>query len=136
MMRYRALATDYDGTIAHDGRVDAATMAALERARAAGLRLVLVTGRELADLATVCDRLDVFDRVVVENGAVLLDPAGAALRTLGEAPPPMLVERLTRANLPVSIGHGIVATSEPHAPAQTGLPATSTPAAMNLSTRR
>ncbi len=44
---YRALATDFDGTIAHDGVVDDATIAALERARAAGLCLLLVTGREL-----------------------------------------------------------------------------------------
>ena len=32
-MRFHALATDYDGTIAHHGKVDEATIAALERAR-------------------------------------------------------------------------------------------------------
>jgi len=113
-MKYRALATDYDGTIAHDGRVDAGTIAALEHARTAGLRLLLVTGRELSDLANTFDRLDLIDRVVAENGAVLSDPAGGTLRTLAAAPPPGLVDRLTRANVPVSIGHSIIATSEPH----------------------
>ncbi len=49
-MRYLALATDYDETIAFDGRVDEPTVEALRRAKAAGLRLVLVTGRELTDL--------------------------------------------------------------------------------------
>src|SRR5207253_4003528 len=49
-MRYLALATDYDGTLAHDGRVDAPTLAALDRVRASGRRLFLVTGRELPEL--------------------------------------------------------------------------------------
>ena len=41
---FRALATDFDGTIAHDGIVDAGTP---QRASHAG-RTCLVTGRELA----------------------------------------------------------------------------------------
>ena len=49
-MHYVALATDYDGTIAHHGEVDAPTLAALERLRGASRRLILVTGRELDDL--------------------------------------------------------------------------------------
>jgi hydroxymethylpyrimidine pyrophosphatase-like HAD family hydrolase len=32
-MRYHVLATDYDGTLAHDGRVDDDTVAALKRWR-------------------------------------------------------------------------------------------------------
>jgi HAD superfamily hydrolase (TIGR01484 family) len=74
-MHYAALATDYDGTIAHDGVVDAPTIAALEKLKAAQRRLILVTGRELDDLARVCDRLDLFDRIVAENGALLYGPA-------------------------------------------------------------
>lgn len=46
-MHYVALATDYDGTITHDGVVDDATLAAPERFRVSNLKLVLVTGREL-----------------------------------------------------------------------------------------
>ena len=55
-MRYLALCTDYDGTIAHHGRVDEPTIAALEGLRDSGRRLLLVTGRELDDLQTVFDR--------------------------------------------------------------------------------
>ena len=44
-MRYYALATDYDGTIATDGVVDAATVEALQSVLASGRRLILVTGR-------------------------------------------------------------------------------------------
>ena len=40
-MRYLALCTDYDGTIAHHGRVDPPTIAALEDLRASGRKLVL-----------------------------------------------------------------------------------------------
>ena len=46
-MRFRALATDYDGTIARDGIVDDATVTALCRVRDSGRKLILVTGREL-----------------------------------------------------------------------------------------
>lgn len=42
-----AFATDYDGTLAHNGVVDAPTIAALERLKASGRKLIMVTGREL-----------------------------------------------------------------------------------------
>ena len=57
-----ALAADYDGTIAHDGRVEPSTYSALKRLKETGRRLVLVTGRELRHLEDA--NLDVFDRVV------------------------------------------------------------------------
>jgi HAD superfamily hydrolase (TIGR01484 family) len=47
---FMALATDYDGTLAHDGLVDAPTIAALKDFKATGRRLILVTGRELPHL--------------------------------------------------------------------------------------
>ena len=69
-MRYQALATDYDGTIADDGVVDELTLAALARLRDGARRLILITGRDLADLRRVMPRLDLFDLVVAENGAL------------------------------------------------------------------
>ncbi len=74
-MRYRALATDYDGTVAHHGTVTAETAASLEALKHSGRTLLLVTGRELPDLQRVCPMLDLFDRCVVENGAVIYTPA-------------------------------------------------------------
>jgi hydroxymethylpyrimidine pyrophosphatase-like HAD family hydrolase len=109
-MKYDTLATDYDGTLAHDGRVDAATIDALARARASGVRLVMVTGRVLPDLSTVFPQLDIFDRIVAENGAVLLTPATATLRHLAASAPPAFVEWLLRRDVPLSVGHTIVAT--------------------------
>lgn len=43
-MYFIALATDYDGTLAHDGIVAKKTLVALERFRKSGRKLVLVTG--------------------------------------------------------------------------------------------
>jgi hypothetical protein len=47
---FRALACDYDGTLATGDRIGSAAVAALERSRAAGVRLVLVTGRTFFEL--------------------------------------------------------------------------------------
>lgn len=68
--RIRALALDYDGTIADGGRVAPATAASLRRLGAAGFRLIMVSGRRLENIRAVCDVLDLFDAVILENGAV------------------------------------------------------------------
>jgi HAD superfamily hydrolase (TIGR01484 family) len=114
-MRYHALACDYDGTLARHGRVDAETIAALERVRASGRKLLLVSGRQLEDLRTVFERLDLFDRAVLENGALVHDPGTGAARSLAPPPAPELVERLRRDGVePLAVGHAVVATWEPH----------------------
>ena len=79
-MRYFALATDYDGTLAHDGVVSAETIAALERFRATGRKLIMVTGRELADLLRVFPRVDLFDIIDPEGDY----EGGEAAATLGD----------------------------------------------------
>ena len=82
-MRCLVLACDYDGTMAHDGRVSQSTVDALERLTDTGRKLILVTGRALDDLRRVFSRLDLFERAVVENGAVLYTPATGDARPLG-----------------------------------------------------
>lgn len=114
-MRYLALCCDYDGTIAHHGRVDELTLAALERLRESGRKLVLVTGRELDDLQTVFPRLDLFARIVAENGALLYRPETREEQPLDEAPPQSFVDMLIERGVgPISVGRVIVATWEPH----------------------
>jgi hydroxymethylpyrimidine pyrophosphatase-like HAD family hydrolase len=114
-MRYLVLCTDYDGTLAHNGRVDEPTLAALENLRLSGRKLVLVTGRELPDLQTVFDRLDLFDLVVAENGALIYDPASRQERPLVDAPSGKFVAELERRGVDrISVGRCIVATWEPH----------------------
>jgi hydroxymethylpyrimidine pyrophosphatase-like HAD family hydrolase len=114
-LKYFALATDYDGTLATHGAVASATVRALERFVESGRRLVLVTGRRLAELEQAFARLDLFDRVVVENGAVLSTPATKEDRVLGEAPPPAFAAALRDRGVPLTTGRVIVATSEPYA---------------------
>ena len=114
-MHYMALACDYDGTLATDGRVDAATVDALERLQKSGRKLILVTGRELEDLARVFPEMERFDHVVAENGALLYRPAEKEARPLAERPPPAFIEALQRNGVaPLSVGHVIVATWQPH----------------------
>jgi hydroxymethylpyrimidine pyrophosphatase-like HAD family hydrolase len=113
-MRYVALATDYDGTIALHGQVDEPTLEALRHLKASGRRVVLVTGRELDDLSRVFPHMDLFDRIVAENGAVLYDPATRTVRPLAEPPPDEFVRELERRQVtPLSRGHVIVATWHP-----------------------
>ena len=112
-MQYLTLATDYDGTIADDGVVDQPTLAALERLRNGARRLILVTGRDLTDLQRVMPRLDLFDLVVAENGALLYDPANHEVQALGAAPPAAFVERLRGLGVaPLWLGRIVVATWE------------------------
>ena len=114
-MRYVALACDYDGTIAEDGKVPDRVVEAIQRVRESGRHALLVTGRELEDLRGAFDRLDVFDRVVAENGALLIDPETRDVRQLAEPPPEVFVERLRERGVePLSVGQVIVATWEPH----------------------
>lgn len=114
-MYFLALATDYDGTLAAQGIVSPSTLAALEGLKAAGRKLILVTGRELPDLKRVFPELLVFDRVVAENGALLYTPATEEERPIAPPPPPQFVERLQMLGVtPLSVGHSIVATWEPH----------------------
>ena len=115
IMHYLALATDYDGTIAHHGRVDDATLAALQRARASGRKLLLVTGRELPSLHDTFAHVALFDLVVAENGALLYWPASGHERALCEPPSADFVLGLRgRGVHPLSVGRVIVATFEPH----------------------
>ncbi|HET7226252.1 MAG TPA: HAD family hydrolase [Candidatus Eisenbacteria bacterium] len=110
----RLLAADYDGTLAHEGTVAPGTLAALERLRGRGVRLVLVTGRVLGDLRRVFPQLDRFHAVVAENGAVLHVPQGERLSPLAAPPPGALAERLRERGVrPLSTGEVIVATREP-----------------------
>jgi hypothetical protein len=68
-MRFRALASDYDGTLATHDRLTPLAADAVGRARAAGLLVFLVTGRTLFDLTRVCAHLELFDAVVAWHAA-------------------------------------------------------------------
>jgi HAD superfamily hydrolase (TIGR01484 family) len=114
-MRYLALATDYDGTLASDGRVNEETLAALDRLRDSGRKLILVTGRHLDDLLNVFPQINLCDWVVVENGALLYQPATQEEKLLAEPPPAELIKALQERGVePLAVGRAIVATWHPH----------------------
>jgi hypothetical protein len=81
MTRYLAFATDYDGTLATDGRVDEQTLDALKRLRETGRKLFIVTGRHLDDLTDILPQVDWFDAVVAENGALVYWEIAVSLPT-------------------------------------------------------
>lgn len=115
-MKYLAFATDYDGTLATDGRVDAATIDALTRLQQSGRKLILITGRQLDDLQAVFAQWSQFDCIVAENGAVLHYSATGEEKYLGDRPSEAFIAALqARGVEPLSIGQIIVATWEPHA---------------------
>ncbi len=113
-MRFLALATDYDGTLATHGRVETSVLPALERVRASGRKLLLVTGRQLEDLQDVFPEYTVFDRIVAENGAVVFQPQTAEERLLAGPPDARLVAGLRGRGVPFSTGRTIVATDDAH----------------------
>src|SRR5689334_17846704 len=114
-MHYAALACDYDGTLAAEGVIEPPTLTALQRLRAAGRQLLLVTGRELHDLRRVCPHLDLFSLVVAENGGLLFEPKTQQAQALGPPPPAELVAALrARGAAPLAAGRVILATRVPH----------------------
>ncbi|OAI42532.1 hypothetical protein AYO41_04085 [Verrucomicrobia bacterium SCGC AG-212-E04] len=111
----RAMATDFDGTIATDGVIDEPTIEALKDFRSTDRKIILVTGRELADFALLKTPLELFDLVVAENGGVVFSPQSGEERVLGNPPDPKFVEELRRRGIaPLSVGRVILATWEPH----------------------
>src|SRR5436190_16127811 len=114
-MKWRALALDYDGTLALKGVPSSEALSALQRFRSAGGTAILVTGRQLPDFKRLGIDLSPFALVVAENGGVLLKPATGELKLLGAAPKPEFIDELHRRGVaPISVGACVVATWEPN----------------------
>src|SRR5262245_14056187 len=114
-MRYLAFASDYDGTLAQDSHVSDEARAAIERLKASGRKLILVTGREVPELESVFPEYKLCDAIVAENGALLAWPAEGREEILGEPPPEaFLTEMVHRGVKPFSVGKVIFATWRPH----------------------
>ncbi len=113
-MRYLALASDYDGVIAHDGRPSGPALSAIERLRMSGRRAILITGRRLDSLRESCPNLSLFDYVVAENGAIVYEPRTNEQTLLAKPPPAEFIARLKELGVdPLEIGRVIVATWMP-----------------------
>src|SRR5437773_10163912 len=93
-MRYLALACDFDETLAYRGQIKNPTITALEKLVASGRKLILVTGREFDDLITVCPVIDLFSRVVAENGILPYSPATKEQTLWADDPPEGFINAL------------------------------------------
>ncbi len=114
-MRYFALASDYDGTLADAGVVAPDTLQMLRRLRNTGRRLILVTGRLLPDIKAVFPEFEIFEQIVAENGAILYNTRTKTETLLCEAPPEEFVAALASKGVdPLELGRVIVATSDDH----------------------
>lgn len=114
-MQYSLIASDYDGTLATDGQVSEDTIVALQHWRSSGGKLILVTGRELDDLMRIFPQVDLCDRIVAENGALLYWPAKSEEKLLVERPPEQFIKTLRDRHVkPLSVGRVIVATWRPN----------------------
>lgn len=113
-MRFRAIATDYDSTLATEGHAFPPALAALRQAQEAGRKLILVTGRELESLRSVFPGMSLFDLIVAENGALLFFPASSRERLLCQAVPNGLLTALERKGVtPLSAGRCVIGTVTP-----------------------
>ena len=114
-MQYQVLATDYDGTLAHDSHVQDETLAALRRLKDSGRKLILVTGRELPELESVFPESGMCDAIVAENGGLLWWPQERREEVLGEPVPAAFLEEMVRRGVhPFSVGKVIFATWRPN----------------------
>lgn len=111
-MRHRVLACDYDGTLATEGVCSDETIEALKRVAAAGIRLVLVTGRTREELAAVFDPGTLFEAIVVENGAVVIHVATGQEQLLAPRLPSALVTEFQRTGVtPLVVGRVLFSTA-------------------------
>jgi hydroxymethylpyrimidine pyrophosphatase-like HAD family hydrolase len=107
-MKLSALALDYDGTIASNGRFSPAVREAIAAVRQQGIAVALVTGRRVADLRQVVGDLTCFDVVVAENGAVLEFPASGRHVVLAHPPRPEVLHALGRRNISIVAGECVL----------------------------
>jgi hydroxymethylpyrimidine pyrophosphatase-like HAD family hydrolase len=109
---YSAIACDADGTLTWRHRLSIRMAGALVRWREAGGRLILVTGEMRDDLLHFA-RTGLFDRIVGENGGILLSPPEWRAKPLAKSPPRELVNALRRHIHPLHVGRVIVSTEHP-----------------------
>jgi hydroxymethylpyrimidine pyrophosphatase-like HAD family hydrolase len=111
---FRAIAVDYDGTLTTNDRPAPLVLGALADARREGRRLILVTGRILAELEQVFpEARGNFDAIVAENGAVIWQAAGG-VRTAAPPVSSALEQALCGRGIPVRRGQVLLATTAIH----------------------
>jgi hydroxymethylpyrimidine pyrophosphatase-like HAD family hydrolase len=113
-MRYLAVASSYDETIAGDGEIPAATLASLRRLVASGRQLILLSRRTVEQLAGRIPP-DLFACVVAEFGGLLWWPATGETKPLAPRLAHPLVRQLAERGIePLSVGEVAITTAMEH----------------------
>lgn len=107
-MKLSVIALDYDGTIAQGDTLNPDVRHAIMAARAAGVTVLLVTGRILDELRRVAGDLHFVDGVVAENGAVIHFPDSGHTSYLAPRVPESFVKELQRRSVPHVVGQSLV----------------------------
>lgn len=110
---FRALAIDYDNTLTTSARPTEDALAAIWEVRHGGYRVVLVTGRIVAELRADFPDVDRhFDMIVAENGAVLV--RGGISQPLAPPMDTAFESALAARGVPIRRGEVILATDAAH----------------------
>lgn len=110
-MPIRIIAIDLDGTlISGDGEISDRNRAAIAAARSAGVRVLICTGRGLAECKHYLDRIDQHDPVAVAGGSIIADPRSG--RTLHRFPVRLHMVHSTVERL-VAQGHPALVLKDP-----------------------
>ena len=89
MATFKLIAIDIDGTLISDNnRVPQINIKALQEASAAGVQVVLVTGRMLPNVEAIVDQLELDPFIASYNGAKIVSPRADGRRQLLHMPVP------------------------------------------------
>jgi len=114
-MNCKALATDFDETIAESRRVRPETLEALRKVREAGISLVLITGRSVENVIEIFPEVDLFHLVLGENGSVMYAPDSKVITLLSDPPRPEFIYALKSKGVdPLMLGLVMVAAWAEH----------------------
>ena len=104
------IAVDVDGTLYDGVSVAEQAVDALRGARATGHHVVIVTGRRWEELGRVVPTIvELTDRVVCEEGGVLVDVNTGRLTLLADPVEPELLAALLAAGVPdLDVGHVVI----------------------------
>ncbi len=109
------IAVDVDGTLFDGVTVDEQAVDALRGARATGHHVVIVTGRRWEELGRVVPTIvELTNRVVCEEGGVLVDVDTGRLSLLADPAEPELLAALIAAGVPdLDVGHVVIGAPTP-----------------------
>ena len=110
----KVLACDLDGTLAEDGHVAVETWEVLRQAKAAGLIIILVTGRTLDSFDSDAPYAELSGAIVAEDGAVVSFPRHNSVTLPFGRLPPAVLKQLEAVDVPLERGMASVATRVPH----------------------